>query len=50
MALHALTQTTSRILLAHQQQDDFGVDAEWQYIKALAEMGMEERYKYSFKS
>ncbi|KAK2465558.1 hypothetical protein APHAL10511_002450 [Amanita phalloides] len=50
MALHALTQTTSRILLANQQQDDFGVDAEWQFIKALAEMGMEERYKYSFKS
>ncbi|KAF8637143.1 hypothetical protein AX17_003047 [Amanita inopinata Kibby_2008] len=50
MALHALTQTTSRILLANQQQDDFGVDAEWQFVRALAEMGMEERYKYSFKS
>ena len=50
MALHALTQTTSRILLAHQQQDDFGIDAEWQFIRALAEMSMEERYKYSFKS
>ncbi|PFH45727.1 hypothetical protein AMATHDRAFT_158045 [Amanita thiersii Skay4041] len=50
MALHAVTQMTSRILLANQQQNDFGVDAEWLFIKALAEMGMEERYKYSFKS
>lgn len=50
MALHALAETTSRILLAHQQQDELGVEAEWQFVRALAELGLEERYKYSFKS
>jgi hypothetical protein len=44
MALHALAQITSRILLAHQQQDEVGVDAEWQFVRALAEIGLEERY------
>ena len=47
MALHALTQITSRILLAHQQLDDLGVDTEWQFVRALAEIGLEERYNNS---
>ncbi|TFK36548.1 hypothetical protein BDQ12DRAFT_609724 [Crucibulum laeve] len=48
MAIHALTQCTSRILLAA-QQDDATLEADWQVLRGFAELGMEERHKYSFK-
>ena len=47
MALHALAQLTSRILLVNQYSDS---QADWQVVRGLAELGMEDRFKYSFKS
>jgi hypothetical protein len=47
MALHALAHCTSRLLLAAQgNEKTFNKD--WEFIQALAELGMEERHKYSF--
>lgn len=43
MALHALTQCTARILLAV-QQDEAAYKADWEVVKALAQLGMEERH------
>jgi hypothetical protein len=42
MALHALTQCTSRILLAS-QQDAATFNLDWEVVQGLAELGMEER-------
>jgi hypothetical protein len=44
MALHALAQCTSRIMLAAQISDE-AVENEWRIVRGLAEMGMEERFK-----
>lgn len=42
MALHALAQCTSRLLLAS-QQDAATFDLDWEVVQGLAELGMEER-------
>lgn len=42
MALHALAQCTSRLLLAS-QQDAATFDLDWDVVHGLAELGMEER-------
>jgi hypothetical protein len=42
MALHALTQCTSRLLLAS-QQDAATFNLDWEVVQGLAELGMEER-------
>jgi len=47
MALHALAQCTSRVLLAGQRSAE-EEDRDWKTITGLAELGMEERFKYSF--
>lgn len=47
MALHALAHCTSRILLADQADEKIFND-DWEVVCALAELGMEERHKYSF--
>lgn len=44
MALHALAQFTSRILLSS-QLDEATLDADWQVARGLAELGMEERFR-----
>ncbi|PIL25810.1 transcription factor [Ganoderma sinense ZZ0214-1] len=44
MALHALAQTTARVLLAS-QQDDKAFAEDWDVVRALAQLGMEERAK-----
>ncbi|KAH9476890.1 putative protein lysine methyltransferase SET5 [Psilocybe cubensis] len=49
IALHALAQTTSRVLLANQLADS-ALHHDWDVVMGLAELGMEERFKYSFKS
>lgn len=48
MALHALAQCTSRILLIN-QQDQPALEDNWNIIRSFAELGMEDRVKYSFK-
>jgi hypothetical protein len=60
MALHALAQCTSRLLLAHQQQgrqrggggggggEGEGKEDDWRVYCALADLGMEERAKGSW--
>lgn len=47
MALHALAHTTSRILLANQIGEETFHES-WEFVQALAELGLEERHKYSF--
>lgn len=49
MALHALAQCMSRILLAN-QKDEATLRADWEVMRGLAALGMEERFNYSFKS
>ncbi|KAJ7585251.1 hypothetical protein C8J56DRAFT_862870 [Mycena floridula] len=49
MALHAIAQVTSRILLAA-QQDEALLEADWEFVRGLAELGMEERHKKSTSS
>ena len=44
-ALHALAQLTSRILLANQLQTDHELKNDWEVVKGLAVLGMEERFK-----
>lgn len=50
MALHALAQCTSRILQANQLKDPSTLNSDWDIVKGLAELGLEDRFKYSFKS
>ncbi|RXW15364.1 hypothetical protein EST38_g10490 [Candolleomyces aberdarensis] len=47
MALNALTHCVSRVLLAN-QYDEATLRADWDVMKGLAALGMEERAKYSF--
>jgi hypothetical protein len=49
MALNALAQCTSRILLANQVGEET-LKADWVIVKGLAVLGMEERFLYSFSS
>jgi hypothetical protein len=49
MALNALAQCTSRILLANQVGEE-SLRADWIIVKGLAVLGMEERFLYSFSS
>lgn len=44
MALHALAQCTSRLLLAS-QQDDGSFTKDWEIFQGFAGLGMEERFK-----
>jgi hypothetical protein len=44
MALHALSQLTSRILLAGQAGGDT-LEEDWDVVQAMAALGMEERFK-----
>ncbi|KAF8999845.1 hypothetical protein BDQ17DRAFT_1360508 [Cyathus striatus] len=48
MALHALAQCSSRLLLAA-QTSDVAFEADWDVYRGFAELGMEERFKYSFR-
>ncbi|KAF8154243.1 hypothetical protein B0H34DRAFT_784189 [Crassisporium funariophilum] len=55
MALHALAQCTSRILLANQLADvssasEAPLRSDWEIMRGLAELSMEDRWKYSFQS
>lgn len=46
IALHAISQCTSRILLANQRQGGEDVfKADWEVVKGLAVLGIEERFK-----
>jgi hypothetical protein len=47
MALYALVQCTSRLLLESQAEDKL-FNENWEMVRALAELGMEERHKYSY--
>lgn len=47
MAFYALVLCTSRLLLESQSEDKSSND-NWEMIHALAELGMEERHKYSY--
>jgi hypothetical protein len=49
MALNALAQCTSRILLANQVGEE-SLKGDWLIVKGLAVLGMEERFLYSFSS
>ncbi|KAJ7271065.1 hypothetical protein C8J57DRAFT_1320581 [Mycena rebaudengoi] len=49
MALHALVQCTARVLRAYAAGEAQG-EKDWGVAAAFAELGMEERAKYSFKS
>lgn len=49
MALNALAQCTSRILLTN-QLGEAALKVDWDIVKAFAELGLEDRFKYSFKS
>jgi hypothetical protein len=49
MALNALAQCTSRILLANQVGEET-LKRDWLIVKGLAVLGMEERILYSFSS
>ena len=44
MALHALAQCTSRILLAF-QRDEAQAEEDWRFLRAMAQLGMEQRAK-----
>ena len=44
MALHALAQCTSRILLAY-QRDEAQAEEDWRFLRAMAQLGMEQRAK-----
>ncbi|EPS98900.1 hypothetical protein FOMPIDRAFT_1024458 [Fomitopsis schrenkii] len=44
MALHALAQCTSRILLAYQRDETQGAE-DWRFLRAMAQLGMEQRAK-----
>ncbi|OBZ74371.1 putative protein lysine methyltransferase SET5 [Grifola frondosa] len=44
MALQALAQCTARVLIA-QQQDEKTFSEDWEVVRALAQLGMEERVK-----
>ena len=44
MALNALAQMTARVLLAF-QQDEKAFAEDWDVVRALAQLGMEERAK-----
>ncbi|EGO03005.1 hypothetical protein SERLA73DRAFT_103070 [Serpula lacrymans var. lacrymans S7.3] len=44
MALHALAQCTSRLLLAAQQDEQL-FSEDWQIVRGFAELGMEERFQ-----
>ncbi len=48
MALHALAHCTSKLLLAGQTNEKAFIE-EWEIVRSLAELGMEERHKYSFR-
>ena len=48
MALHALAQCTSRILLVHAQGDEAAFERDWGVVRGFAELGLEERYRSSF--
>jgi len=48
MALHALAHCTSKLLLAGQTNEKAFTE-EWEIVRSLAELGMEERHKYSFR-
>ncbi|PPQ95821.1 hypothetical protein CVT26_015930 [Gymnopilus dilepis] len=50
MALHALAHCTSRLLQANQLRDSSTLKSDWEIYKGLAELGLEDRYKYSYKS
>ncbi|KAF9562868.1 SET domain-containing protein [Agrocybe pediades] len=49
LALHALAQCTSRILQAN-QLGEAAFQLDWDIVQGLAELSMEDRFKYSFKS
>ncbi|OCH92551.1 SET domain-containing protein [Obba rivulosa] len=44
MALHALAQCTARILLTN-QHDQSALQSDWEVVRAMAQLGMEERAK-----
>ena len=44
MALHALAQCTARVLLTY-EQDEKAFAEDWEVVRALAQLGMEERAK-----
>lgn len=44
MALHALAQFTARVLLTF-QQDEQAFSEDWEVVRGLAQLGMEERAK-----
>ncbi|KAI0363233.1 SET domain-containing protein [Pilatotrama ljubarskyi] len=44
MALHALSQLTARVLLAY-NQDEKAFEEDWEVVRSLAQLGMEERAK-----
>ncbi|KAI0633060.1 SET domain-containing protein [Trametes polyzona] len=44
MALHALAQCTARVLLAY-NQDEKAFEEDWEVVRSLAQLGMEERAK-----
>jgi hypothetical protein len=46
MALHALAHTAARVILAGQRSEE-EVRNDWGVVTGLAELGMEERFKYS---
>ena len=48
MALHALSQCTSRVLLSGQRSVE-EEDRDWRTVIGFAELGLEERYKYGFR-
>lgn len=48
MALHALAQCAARVLLAGQRTED-EEHHDWSIVRSFAELGLEERFKYSFK-
>ncbi|KAF9054030.1 hypothetical protein BJ165DRAFT_1522611 [Panaeolus papilionaceus] len=50
MALHALAQVTSRIMLDNELPDDRALRTDWDIVRGFAEMGMEERFKWCFRS
>jgi hypothetical protein len=45
LAVHALAQCTSRILLDQQQGRDDDLKSDWEVVQGLAMLGMEERFK-----
>ncbi|OJT11307.1 putative protein lysine methyltransferase SET5 [Trametes pubescens] len=44
MALHALSQCTARVLLTY-NQDEKAFEEDWEVVRSLAQLGMEERAK-----